>query len=124
MAQRFEAGDWATGPSEAPILAGAAVSFDCRRVQVFRVDTRDISLCEVLAVNGHIDPVSLIYLDRSYHVVTARQRLERVPINPSQDTAGRLLLSLTTVILGYFGASSSRFQRRMTDSHWLSLDFL
>jgi flavin reductase len=42
MAQRFGASEWATGPSEAPILAGAAVSFDCPRVQVSSVGTHDI----------------------------------------------------------------------------------
>lgn len=70
MAERFGAADWKTGPSGAPVLTDAAVSFDCQVVaRVSQVGTHDILFCEVMAVERQFDPASLIYLDRTYHVV-------------------------------------------------------
>lgn len=72
MADRFNAANWTTGPSGAPMLSGAAVSFDCHVSQISNVGTHDIFFCEVLAVECHVDPASLVYLDRAYHVVGNR----------------------------------------------------
>lgn len=72
MEDRFNAANWKTGPSGAPILAGASVSFDCEVARTFDVGTHDVFFCEVLAVECQFDPASLIYLDRAYHVVGNR----------------------------------------------------
>ena len=72
MAERFSAADWTTGVSGAPILRGAAVSFDCHVARTFDVGTHDVFFCEVLAVDRHFDSASLIYHDRAYHVIGNR----------------------------------------------------
>ena len=72
MAERFSAADWTTGASGAPILRGAAVSVDCHVARIADVGTHDVFFCEVLAVDRHFDPASLIYHDRAYHVVGNR----------------------------------------------------
>lgn len=72
MAERFNAADWKIGPSGAPILTEAAVSFDCQVARISDVGTHDVFFCEVLAVDRQFSPASLIYLDRAYHVVGNR----------------------------------------------------
>ncbi|MEW6645124.1 MAG: flavin reductase [Pseudomonadota bacterium] len=72
MADRFNAANWTTGLSGAPMLRGAAVSFDCHVSQISSVGTHDIFFCDVLAVERHADPASLVYLDRTYYAVGNR----------------------------------------------------
>ena len=67
MAERFAAAKWNTGVSGAPVLEGAAVSFDCRITQTVSVGTHDILFCEVLALHRHAAPAALVYFDRCYH---------------------------------------------------------
>lgn len=67
MAERFIAADWATLATGAPILNGAAVSFDCRISQTVSVGTHDILFCEAQALVCNQQGSGLIYFDRGYH---------------------------------------------------------
>jgi flavin reductase len=74
MAERFAAAQWSTWVTGAPVLAGAAASFDCRVSQVVSVGTHDILLCEVLALERQGDAAGLVYFDRNYHGVAVAPR--------------------------------------------------
>lgn len=67
MAERFAAAKWHRGASGAPVLEGAAVSFDCRITHSTSVGTHDILFCEVLALQRHPQPNPLVYYGRGYH---------------------------------------------------------
>ena len=67
MEQRFEAATWSTGATGAPVLDDAAVSFDCRVVNVAASGTHDVMFCEVVAVVLHEVASGLVYFDRRYH---------------------------------------------------------
>ncbi|MBW7970263.1 flavin reductase [Bradyrhizobium sp. BR 10289] len=72
MDERFRAAEWSRGVSGAPILIGASVAFDCRRVQTSSIGTHDVIFCEVLAIYRHLTSASLVYVDRNYHVIGER----------------------------------------------------
>jgi len=67
MDQRFAAGRWARKATGAPVLEGAAVSFDCRVVRSLGVGTHDVLLCEALEIAIGGVAHGLIYFDRRYH---------------------------------------------------------
>ncbi|RMX04937.1 pyrimidine utilization flavin reductase protein F [Corticibacter populi] len=69
MAQRFAACDWKTAASGAPILAQAAVSFDCRVTSRTCIGTHEVLFCQVLAVELGAGTGSLVYFDRRYHEI-------------------------------------------------------
>lgn len=71
MDERFAAGRWGRKLTGAPVLEGAAVSFDCRVSHVTPVGTHDVLFCETLAIaiGGTAD--GLIYFDRRYHDLVA-----------------------------------------------------
>jgi flavin reductase len=65
--QRFDAGVWSTLITGAPVLADAAVAFDCRIDKVVEVGTHDVLFCIVEAVQLGVAHEGLIYYARSYH---------------------------------------------------------
>jgi flavin reductase len=67
MAERFAAARWHDSATGAPVLEGAAASFDCRVVRSTGVGTHDVLFCEVLAVYTGEAAHGLIYFDRRYH---------------------------------------------------------
>ncbi len=71
MEARFAAADWAVAASGAPVLDGAAASFDCRIVGRQAVGTHDVLFCEVLAVARHAEAHGLVYFGRGYHDLRA-----------------------------------------------------
>lgn len=75
MSERFAAGAWSTWVSGAPVLEGAAASFDCRISQTLSVGTHDILFCEVMALRRETDADALVYFDRTYHEVHPHQPL-------------------------------------------------
>lgn len=64
---RFDAGEWSTLATGAPLLEGAAVAFDCRIDQIVEVGTHDVFFCAVEAVHLGDTQEVLIYYRRSYH---------------------------------------------------------
>ncbi|MGX1321780.1 flavin reductase [Bradyrhizobium sp. USDA 377] len=69
-AERFAAATWSTLETGAPVLAGCAVAFDCRIVNVTTVGTHDVLFCRVVALQAG-STENLIYLGRAYHSVRA-----------------------------------------------------
>lgn len=72
MTERFAAAQWQTWVTGAPVLEGAAASFDCRVSKTVSVGTHDILFCEVVALERQGEAAGLVYFDRQYHGVTAR----------------------------------------------------
>lgn len=70
QAERFQAGNWSTGVSGAPVLEQAKVSFDCKVTSTVSVGTHDILFCEVLDIVQHVDADVLVYFDRRYHALS------------------------------------------------------
>ncbi|MCK0195880.1 flavin reductase [Ancylobacter sp. 6x-1] len=69
--ERFAIGEWRTAHTGAPLLVGAAVSFDCRIARVVPVGTHDVLFCEVVGLSAGDAREGLIYFGRRYHAVTA-----------------------------------------------------
>ncbi|MBM9400752.1 flavin reductase [Gluconacetobacter azotocaptans] len=73
MEQRFAGGGWQPGATGAPLLAGAAVSFDCRLSESAEVGTHSVLFCEIMQVAfGAVDE-TLLWLDRNYHRLPLRR---------------------------------------------------
>lgn len=68
-ADRFNAHDWVTGETGAPVLPDALVSFECRVAQVLDVATHEILIGHVVAVRLGEKAPHLIYADRRYTTV-------------------------------------------------------
>ena len=66
-AARFEAGSWFPLETGAPALRGAAVSFDCRIIEVTEVGTHSVLFGAVTAVCHSDRCDGLIYFGRAYH---------------------------------------------------------
>ncbi|MDE2006196.1 MAG: flavin reductase [Rhodospirillales bacterium] len=64
---RFDTAEWIRLATGAPVLADAAIAFDCRIDRTVEVGTHDVFFCLVEAI--HTGPVheGLIYYARSYH---------------------------------------------------------
>ena len=71
MDERFAAARWTCGATGAPMLAEAAVSFDCRVSSRTSVGTHDVLFCEVLAIAVGDAAHGLVYFDRRYHEIAA-----------------------------------------------------
>jgi flavin reductase len=71
MDDRFAAADWRVTDTGAPVLEGAAVSFDCRVVRSTSVGTHDVLFCEAVAIRIGAAAHGLIYFDRRYHDIVA-----------------------------------------------------
>ncbi|MCS0501210.1 flavin reductase [Ancylobacter mangrovi] len=72
MAERFRHGEWTTLATGAPVLADAAVAFDCRVKAFHEVGTHDVLICEVLALHEGSSgegaaAQGLVYFDRRFH---------------------------------------------------------
>lgn len=65
-AQRFETGSWIKGPTGAPILEGALVSFDCRLETSKLMGTHHIFIGSVEHVAFGCTGKPLIYAQRAY----------------------------------------------------------
>jgi flavin reductase len=72
MAERFAAAQWHSWVTGAPVLEGAAASFDCRVSKTVSVGTHDILFCEVVALERQGEAAGLVYFDRQYHGVNAK----------------------------------------------------
>ena len=74
MEERFAQGRWARLATGAPVLEGAAVSFDCRVVRSTSVGTHEVLFCEAveIAIGGAAH--GLIYFDRRYHDILPPQQ--------------------------------------------------
>jgi flavin reductase len=66
---RFKTGVWHRLATGAPILEGAAVSFDCCITDVIEKGTHTIFFAEVEAVKSKGETEGLIYFGRGYHPV-------------------------------------------------------
>lgn len=69
-ADRFKYGKWTTLLTGCPVLEDAAVSFDCRVVDVTEVGTHTVFFAEVDAIRVDAKHEGLIYFGRAYHRVT------------------------------------------------------
>lgn len=70
--ERFAVGDWKTAETGAPVLAGTAVSFDCRLAEASSFGTHLILIGEVAAtLCSDGDPAPLLYGRGAF--LTARQ---------------------------------------------------
>ena len=74
--QRFAFGTWTTLVTGAPVLEEAAVSFDCRIVDVVEKGTHSVMFAEVEAVRQGEPGRALIWYGRGYH-----------PVGPETDAA-------------------------------------
>lgn len=66
VAERFGQGSWTTRSSGAPVLDGAAASFDGRITDIVDVGTHSVMFVAVLTATSHDRPV-LMYMGRAYH---------------------------------------------------------
>lgn len=66
MEVRFAAAGWTAGASNAPVLADAVVSFDCRIDSIVSAGTHEILLCGVLAVHHGSGEDALVYYNRKF----------------------------------------------------------
>jgi flavin reductase len=69
MEQRFAAAVWSRLATGAPVLEGAAASFDCRIVERLERGTHAVILCEVEAVKVSEDAGALVYFGRGYRTL-------------------------------------------------------
>jgi flavin reductase len=66
---RFATGNWTSLNTRSPVLADAAVVFDCRVVSRTTINTHDIFICEVVAIFRSLSPSALIYFNRAYREI-------------------------------------------------------
>lgn len=69
---RFSGADWFTLETGAPALHGAAVSFDCRIVEITEVGTHSVLFGNVTAIRQGPRHEGLIYFGRAYHPLIHR----------------------------------------------------
>ncbi|MDO6692933.1 flavin reductase [Aliiglaciecola sp. 3_MG-2023] len=67
MADRFAIGKWERLKTGSPVLADAAVAFDCKITHIQSVATHDVIFCEVVAVKQREQAGALVYFQRGYH---------------------------------------------------------
>ncbi len=70
-AQRFSHGEWERLATMAPVLADAAVAFDCRVAQATEIGTHTVFFAEIEAIRIEPDAAVLFWFDRSYHRLPA-----------------------------------------------------
>ncbi|OTG83383.1 pyrimidine utilization flavin reductase protein F [Acinetobacter sp. ANC 5054] len=66
MHERFAQGTWQTLSTQAPVLEGALVSFDCEVVKSMSVGSHDVLICEVKAIQQQQGQNGLMYFNRRY----------------------------------------------------------
>jgi flavin reductase len=64
--ERFELGAWSEGVHGAPILSGAAVSFECRLTRSIDEASHSVLLGRVLGMQENHEPGTLLYYQRRY----------------------------------------------------------
>jgi flavin reductase len=69
ISERFQASDWTTLETGAPVLPSSLCSFDCRIVATHDGGTHDILVCAVVAVVKNEDGRPLVYHNRVYHTL-------------------------------------------------------
>jgi flavin reductase len=67
--ERFEGSRWTTLFSGSPVLAEAAVAFDCTVKNRVSVGTHDVMFCQVEYVRHQANPSALVYFARGYHEI-------------------------------------------------------
>ncbi len=67
MPERFAAAQWHALSTGAPVLVGAAASFDCRVARRMTMGTHDVLFCEALAIAFDEAPGGLAYYGRRFH---------------------------------------------------------
>jgi flavin reductase len=68
MASRFAAGTWTRLATGAPVLEGAAASFDCRITEIMEQGTHSVVFAKVEAVRfTDMQAGCLMYYARGYH---------------------------------------------------------
>ena len=73
MSDRFGATTWSAGLTGAPLLHGAAASFDCRISEVSEIGTHSVLFCEIRQiVLGDAVPDALLWCSRGYHRLPLR----------------------------------------------------
>ena len=70
---RFGVGTWQTLRTGAPILAGAAVNFDCELDQALEVATHTVFIGRVVAAQLDDRQSPLLYAHRRYHTLQGRR---------------------------------------------------
>lgn len=63
---RFDAGDWAHGDDQPPMLNDAAATLQCELADVHRFGTHDVMLCVVQHIRLGQRPAALVYANRRY----------------------------------------------------------
>lgn len=67
MNDRFDKAEWSIGPSGAPMLDGAVVSFDCIVTLRNTVGTHEVLFCEIIEITQIPDSPALAYFARKFH---------------------------------------------------------
>lgn len=73
--QRFGLAQWGKLKTGCPVLKDALVSFDCEIEQIQQVGTHSIFICRVVAIQQSSQEESLVYFNRSYHQVNAKEEV-------------------------------------------------
>ena len=73
MAARFDAAQWTTLSTGAPVLERAAASFDGLVSNVVEVGTHSVLFCEIQAVRLGDASHGLVYFNRRYHPLEAAE---------------------------------------------------
>jgi flavin reductase len=69
LAERFDGEDWRSGATGAPVLAVAAVAFECRIVEGVDLGTHRVLYCAVKGVTLSPDASGLVYFSRGYRAL-------------------------------------------------------
>jgi flavin reductase len=69
MEQRYKAAHWGLLATGAPVLAGAAITFDCKIATSSEMGTHTVIFGEVQAISRAEVPTGLLYFGRGYHPV-------------------------------------------------------
>lgn len=67
MDERFASAEWQTLVTGSPVLADAAVAFDCVITDRQSVATHDVIFCRVVDIKQKDQAGSLLYFQRGYH---------------------------------------------------------
>lgn len=70
---RFRTGDWSTGASGVPVLAGAVCTLECRLADFKPASTHTIVFGEIVAGTARTEAAPLIYLRGSYLTLPHRE---------------------------------------------------
>lgn len=71
MDDRFEQAEWTIGPSGAPMLTGAVVSFDCTVSSRSTVGSHEVLFCRIIDIQRTGNSDALVYYSRKFHELEA-----------------------------------------------------